>query len=86
MDGRWIGVVIIAEIVVIAAIAIIASVMRTAAKAAGSKRTALAEAENSRRYQELVELCATSQRQTVEEITRLTERVAAIEKLLKDVG
>jgi hypothetical protein len=86
VDGRWIGVVIIAEIGVIITIALVASVMRTSAKAVANKRIALADAENSRRYQELVELCSTGQRQTAEELAKLTERVAAIEKLLRDVG
>jgi hypothetical protein len=47
---------------------------------------AQADAENRRRYQELAEQNAASQQQIATELARLTERVAAIEKLLRDVG
>jgi len=86
VDESWIPFFVIAAIVIIVAIIIIGSVARTSAKTDARKRIALADAENGRRYQELVELCTTSQQQTVEELAKLTERVAAIEKLLRDVG
>jgi hypothetical protein len=47
---------------------------------------AQADAETLRRYQALAEQSAASQQQIAAELARLTERVAAIEKLLRDVG
>jgi hypothetical protein len=47
---------------------------------------AQADAEGRRRYQALAEQSAAGQQQVAAELARLTERVAAIEKLLREVG
>ena len=47
---------------------------------------ARANAEHLQRYQQLADHAAASQRHAAEEVARLSERVGAIEKLLRDVG
>jgi hypothetical protein len=73
--------------VVIVVVAIMGGIVgRAAMKANAVKAQAQADAEHNLRYQELAEQCAVSQQQTAAELSRLAERVGAIEKLLRDVG
>jgi hypothetical protein len=86
MDESWIPLLVILGLVIMV-IAIMGGIVgRAAMKAHAVKVKAQADAENSLRYQELAEHCAVSQQQTAAELARLGERVAAIEKLLRDVG
>lgn len=86
MDDSWIPLLVILGLVIIV-IAIMGGIVgRAAMKAHAVKVKAQAGADNSLRYQELAEQCAASQQQTAAELGRLNERVAAIEKLLRDVG
>lgn len=47
--------------------------------------TARAGAEHLQRYRELAERCASEQHRTADELEQLTDRLAAVEKLLRDV-
>ncbi|HEU5159269.1 MAG TPA: hypothetical protein VFU43_19900 [Streptosporangiaceae bacterium] len=86
MDESWIPLLVISGITVMV-IAVMAGVVgRAAMQANARKAQALADTQHSLRYQELAEQCAASQQQLAAELTRLAERVAAIEKLLRDVG
>lgn len=80
MNDTWLAVTWVAAFVVIGVVIAVTVTAR-----AGVAR-ARAKAEAGQRYQELAERCAAGQQQTAEELGRLTERVAAVEKLLRDVG
>lgn len=86
MDESWIPLLVLSAVVIMVIAVMGGLVGRAAMKAHAIKAQAQADAENSLRYQELAEQCATSQQQVAAEVTRLAERVAAIEKLLRDVG
>jgi hypothetical protein len=70
----------------ISIIAVIGAVVAVVIVTRSRVAQARANAEQVRRYQELADRCVAGQRQTAEELTRLTERIAAIEKLLREVG
>lgn len=86
MDDSWIPLIVIGGIVLMVIALTVGIVGRGMANAAARKREAEAGAMHSERYQQLAEQCALGLRQTAEELDKLTERVAAIEKLLRDVG
>jgi hypothetical protein len=86
MDESWIPLLVIGGIVVMVLAIMGGIVGRAAAKAAAQKVQARADTEHSLRYQELAEQNAANQRQVAAELGRLGERIAAIEKLLRDVG
>jgi hypothetical protein len=80
IDGTFLSILIVGLVVVGVVVAPV--YMLTRARIAQAK----ADTENRQRYRELAEQSAASQQQVVAELARLTERVATIEKLLKDVG
>jgi hypothetical protein len=86
MDESWIPLMIISGIVFVVTAVSLGTVGRAMANAAARKREADADALHTERYRQLAEHCAAGLRQTSDELTRLNERVAAIEKLLRDVG
>jgi uncharacterized membrane protein len=80
IDGNTLAILIVGLVVVAAIGAPI--YMLTRARVAQAQ----ADTENRQRYRELAEQSAAGQQQVAAELARLTERVAAIEKLLRDVG
>ncbi len=70
----------------IAAFVVIGLVVGVIATARVRIAQARANAEHLQRYQQLADHAAASQRHAAEEVARLSERVGAIEKLLRDVG
>lgn len=80
MSDPWIAAIYVTAFVVIGVI--IAVVVLARARTA----QALADADNAERYRSLAEQSATSQQQAAAELARLSERVAAVEKLLREVG
>jgi membrane-bound lytic murein transglycosylase MltF len=80
MSDSWLAVTYMLIVVVVGAV--VAVVLVTRARVAQAR----ADTDHVRHYQELAERCADSQRQLAGEVSRLTERVAAIEKLLREVG
>jgi hypothetical protein len=80
IDGTTLSILIVGLVIVGVVIAPV--YMLTRARVA----QAHADTENRQRYRELAEQSAAGQQQVVAELARLTERVAAIEKLLKEVG
>jgi Na+-transporting methylmalonyl-CoA/oxaloacetate decarboxylase gamma subunit len=86
MDESWVPLLVVLALVVIVIAVMGGIVGRAAMRAHAIKHKARSDAENGLRYQELAELCAASQQQAAAELSRLGERVAAIEKLLRDVG
>ncbi|HEY7484944.1 MAG TPA: hypothetical protein VH912_10840 [Streptosporangiaceae bacterium] len=86
MDGSWVPLIVIGGIVIMVVAVMLGVVGRTAAQAAARKREADSDALHTDRYRQLAEECAIGLRHTAQELGKLTERVAAIEKLLRDVG
>jgi hypothetical protein len=86
MDESWIPLIVISGVVFVVTAVTLATVGRAMANAAARKREADADALHTERYRQLAEHCAAGLRQTGDELARLTDRVAAIEKLLRDVG
>jgi hypothetical protein len=86
MDESWVPLIVVSAIVIMVIAIVLGMVGRTGMKADARKAQARADAANNERYRELAEQCALSQRQAAAELARLAERVAAIEKLLRDVG
>lgn len=80
MSDAWLAITYIAIIAVIGAVVAVVLVAR--ARVAQAR----ANAEHIKRYQELTERCAVGQQETAGELSRLTERVAALETLLREVG
>jgi hypothetical protein len=86
MDESWIPFAVLLAFVIVAIAGFAGMVGRAAMKTSARKAEAQAGAENNERYRELAELCVRSQREAAAELARLSERVAAIEDLLRDVG
>lgn len=86
MDESWIPLIVVVGVVIMVVAVSAGMVGRAAVQGAARKVQARADAENTARYRELAEQCAIGQQQAAAELARLTERVAAIEKLLTDVG
>lgn len=80
MSDAWLAAVWISVVIVVGLV--VGVVLLARARTAQAQ----ADAQNRQRYQDLAEQSAASQQQTAAELARLTERVAAIEKLLRDVG
>jgi hypothetical protein len=80
MNDGWLAATYIAVFVVLGLVA--ATVVVSRARVA-TARTTSAHAD---RYRELAESSAASQREIAAELARLTERVAAVENLLRSVG
>jgi hypothetical protein len=86
MDDSWIPLIVIGGLVLMVIVVTGGIVGRTAANAAARKREAEADALHTERFRELAEQCAIGLQQNADELGKLAERVAAIEKLLRDVG
>jgi hypothetical protein len=86
MDDSWIPLLVVGGIVTMVIAVSAAMVGRAAMKTSARKKEAEAGALYNEHYRELAEQCAISQEKAAAELARLTERVAAIEKLLRDVG
>lgn len=80
MGDAWLAATYIAVVLVLGLV--------TATVVVSRGRIAVARATDgqAREYREIAERSATAQRQAAEEIARLTERVAAVETLLRSVG
>jgi hypothetical protein len=80
MSDGWLALTWIVVIAVFGAVvaAVVLARARTAAARAG--------AADDERYRQLAERCTASQQQAAAELGRLTERLTAVEKLLRDIG
>lgn len=80
MTDPWIAAIYIAAFIALGAVIAVAVLARA--------RTAQARADtdNGKRHRDLVAHQSAAQEQVAAELARLTERVAAIEKLLREVG
>lgn len=80
MTDPWIAAIYIA------AFAVIGVVVALAVSARARTAQARADADNAQRYRDAVAAQTQAQEHVAAELARLTERVGAVEKLLKDVG
>lgn len=80
MSDPWIAAIYIAAFIAIGAIVAVGMLAR--ARTAQAR----ADAEHAQQYRDLVVRNASAQDRVAAELARLTERVAAVEKLLRDVG
>jgi hypothetical protein len=79
MSGLSLALTYISLFVVVGAVVAVITLARA--------RTSVARAggEQLQHYRELAERCATEQQRTADELEQLTDRLAAVEKLLRDV-
>ncbi len=80
MSDGWLALtwIVVIGVLGVAVAAVVLARARVAAARAG--------AADGERYRQLAERCAAGQQQAAAELGRLTERLAAVEKLLRDVG
>lgn len=80
MNDGWLAIIWVALFVVVGAVFAVGMLLRA--------RTvqARADAQLQQRYRELAEQSVASQEATAAQLAELTSRVAAVERLLKEVG
>jgi hypothetical protein len=80
MSDGWLAAIYIAVFVVLGLVIAVVVISRTRIVVA---RAAEAQVQH---YREVVERAAAAQREVAEELARLTDRVAAVEALMRSVG